>query len=867
MNDKDEESISPQERIIYEIVEDILRTEDKIAELSDSLTHDNKSSSLSVELMTLRNEKSNFALYIKELRDEMSAKLSPNQKVISKKEAEVNRLNNRMEATENELKHLAKTAKGNVYLMSYEKIEDMINSKKINDDIKMIDEEIATSESLKLSIEASLNENKNKQNELIECMMMLKEEKETYKDEVVNIISQKESIEEIIKLYAQFQIKQSVEWDINSKSNTNGNRNKKEIDLSYYEIAKVDINKVINQIDQILIGKHSLIHQSSLEVNENLMTVQSMYMNNSMKNLILEYINQYNHSSNATEAFISRLAHQLVKIVKSNQIALDDLDLNDETYEMTKEITFPIEENINEDSLGLYIKYIFKASFYEEVIKQILSFTSKDYKAIKKTLEKQVNAIQNTMTKLVTRIDETDTKLMEIRKRKKYLIDNHKPRDVIELSFEEKEYIKQNEALSLLKNDKEDIEHEIETLRFKNNEIKDDYERKIEEKRDEEKGIEQKINDLNQEIKNEQLEVNDTIIKLRQQIAEKFTIIKEQLKIYREKHGNNLLLYNKLVESINSTIKLTSKNKSQGLEQNQLVYSTERSLYTSPSQLGTSRSNIIVPVFNPKKNYLAHSSSMTNVCSLKENKQRESTLSLNSEEMPYLEKITYSTRKRIPNPSKMNKCTEQTSIWLKERDKLNRTIKNLKEKISKTENIFDKAAIVKQLKPLTNLTPCYSRFVSSKDKKFNPLYDSLCLAKEFSFIKASIALDDSFYNLLIRNSQDEIKSIPLESINNTIVSTFIKHIIQIFRESRRSKIRLSIEDFANKKEFASIPLTNSEKAKAALNTHFNFSIQFKKEQRIEFVFSSYEEFKLWLNGLAYVIKNRSSMNKYHALLK
>jgi hypothetical protein len=50
--------------------------------------------------------------------------------------------------------------------------------------------------------------------------------------------------------------------------------------------------------------------------------------------------------------------------------------------------------------------------------------------------------------------------------------------------------------------------------------------------------------------------------------------------------------------------------------------------------------------------------------------------------------------------------------------------------------------------------------------------------------------------------------------------------------------------------------------KSALNKNFNFSIVLNnKNVRIEFIMCSYEDFKIWINGLAYLIKNKNEILK------
>ena len=43
------------------------------------------------------------------------------------------------------------------------------------------------------------------------------------------------------------------------------------------------------------------------------------------------------------------------------------------------------------------------------------------------------------------------------------------------------------------------------------------------------------------------------------------------------------------------------------------------------------------------------------------------------------------------------------------------------------------------------------------------------------------------------------------------------------------------------------------------NKNFNFFLSISKEKRYEFIVCSYNDFKLWINGLAFIIKNKKDI--------
>ena len=68
--------------------------------------------------------------------------------------------------------------------------------------------------------------------------------------------------------------------------------------------------------------------------------------------------------------------------------------------------------------------------------------------------------------------------------------------------------------------------------------------------------------------------------------------------------------------------------------------------------------------------------------------------------------------------------------------------------------------------------------------------------------------------------------------------------------------------FIQLKDFNNIPFDYNNIKKAALNNFFNFQISFinnGNKERFEFVFFNYNDVKLWLNGLNFMIKNKNQV--------
>ena len=87
----------------------------------------------------------------------------------------------------------------------------------------------------------NIEELKQKENQIKELLKMAKEEKLIVKDEIINLISQKESLDEILKFK---KLNMSL---MNDYINNNQNNNNK-IELNNYELENIDINKASNKL-------------------------------------------------------------------------------------------------------------------------------------------------------------------------------------------------------------------------------------------------------------------------------------------------------------------------------------------------------------------------------------------------------------------------------------------------------------------------------------------------------------------------------------------------------------------------------------------------------------------------------------------
>ena len=240
---------------------------------------------------------------------------------------------------------------------------------------------------------------------------------------------------------------------------------------------------------------------------------------------------------------------------------------------------------------------------------------------------------------------------------------------------------------------------------------------------------------------------------------------------------------------------------------------------------------------------------------------------------------------KIPK-SNLNNTIHNNSINFlntKELNKLNHTLQSLKDTITQrgripyhsynfnnNQNLKNKQKYLEKIQFLKKSTFCYYRENNSNLHKYNPLLevsgDYIC-QMPYYFIPAYISLNQMGNLISINPTNDKLNKIDLNiiDIENTIVSSKIKLIIEVhrnFRKYKESSKFKSIEDFVEKQMNKNPQLTWDEIEKCAKNKNFNFSILINGGKLIELIICSYEEFKQWINGLAYLIKNKNEIFYY-----
>lgn len=917
------EPASTEEQIISELVDEIYQAEAKITDITTSQS-DVVNDPRSVKIETLKRKEKELTIKLTEIEDNYNKKISQCDEQLKMKEKANSEIMNEIAGLKGKIAQFNPLGFKSVILSKYvlsrtqeflssEQIEEVVTAMNQSDDniieVQKTKKDIEHSEAMQLSLKKQIDDTKMKLNEIENILYMMKEEKISIKEELINLISQKESLEEIVKL--------SI---INmSSSNVNGKRSfplnnpqEKAIELFSYEINHIDLNKVTNAICDGIMEIVESSNQSNnvimeLNIGEVRNGSQSNVSNNAhqginreyLEKIIKEEISNFNKSIKVYVASpVNSLITSLANIIL-NSILSYDASQREDNHNLFGDMNLVnFNTNITSQSLSYYLICVFKVFYYESLIESKITFTTKEYKVMKKEASRQIEILHLNITKLTTKLEDNEAKCIEMQNKLKVLNEQgekNKQSGMNSLTQSEKNYIEISSKGNIALKRKEDIDNDIKLIKEQISSISKEKENEVDKIKKEQSDTKLNIELLQNEAEASKLKSNEEIIQLRKQIADKFNIIKTQLQLYKQKHGSNLDIYNKLIDSINTTIKSTYTKKPMSTISTQKNFFYENSIFHSERKKHRNRSlmNDKLPN-NDNDDFINDTLTSKRASSNSKPQYQINKMSVNIDKTPIKKdnNITtvqtnnfnisahHRTNSAISSQPKNDTLNSSTNIWIEEREKLAKTIQNLKETISNLNNNPNNISnnvsyrnsnqntiTNSKIAPLTQITFCYYRMFSSSNQKFNPLINvstNTFTSPPLNLIKGTLCLNKSFTIIHISPSMslNSPIEIPIETIDNTIVNSNIKRIIEIHREYRKIKStskQIDLEQFAERDTMKQYQMTKAEIIKSATNKNYNFSLLVNKTKRIEFILGSYNDFKTWINGIAYLIKNKAEI--------
>ena len=989
------DSLTKEEILIKTLIEEINNVEKKISEINNK---ENKSQNglyqKNPKLIELKDLQELLNKKIISLNNDFQKEFELKRQEIIIQKNQINDLDIKLNEYQKEIESLnKKEIKYPLLKYKFENINNKILSPKQineinikneneaeNDKVKDLMREIEVykaSESVVLNNQKELKNNINKLNENLK---MLKEEKFGINDELLDIISYKETLEcinknNLVNLTKLLKQNNSIISNENLKIGLEKiNRIEKPIKIFNFELMIIDLKKVSSKlyeelsysfgfilINNKIIRKNNYYTRSQ---NKEIRTIEiydkglNDNNNNNYKNKSLNnsYIinSQYENNILDKNYFELSIEEELNSYFKEN----NEQEINDLLDKIALIIIEQLKKNEIEiplyfnDNLISYLSYFFKILYYDKVIDNKIKFINKDYKSIKKEYKKAKDFSNNEILKLENKYEEIITKEKECENNLK----NIKKDESINLNEIEKEYIQYCSKINYIMKQKDDINKNIISLENDINNKKIEKNNEIEIINNELKNMQKEINEINNTNELNTLKNNESIINYRKIIADKFNLIKELLQSYKEKYGSNISLYNKFINNINNTLQ---KTRNQIISNGAEDYNESNIINLNISQINDNnilnkkiyKNNSFNKSINNKKkimndlelsknwskilNKTANNIKQVSTPSDKNISSNEFILNYGNKNYNYInsikiEKTNYSFNKysssTIPNNTNkrkkkivekkksnsrvknnfeiFNKNEFNINNFLSKKDENSKTFSHSffrkQNKIRETKTDTEKKLIktktsngilnmnlfknkipkgkpninnkLNKLLPLTKITFCYFREINQNPEKnsktkYNPLNNissrELC-QYPYNFIKSTISLSKNYKKIrVVPSSQLEPIDFEIISIENTVVSTGIKALIDIYRNYFKWKLsnKKNLDEFVFEQINKYNNFSKEDIQKCINNKNFNFSLILKNNKRFEFIICSYDEFKMWINGMAFIIKNKDEIFK------
>ena len=737
-----------EEKEIKLLVDDIYEYEEKILEINTYLEK-NKSQNSEANIISLKKKENSYKDKLNLIKIKSNDEIKKKQNMIEAKKKILKDIENQISSYISKLSEFNTLSFNSLIMTKYiisnninefltkEQIDNIINSS-MKEENKIIEEK--GKENKKENMNEEIEKIKNKINEIKENLLMMKEEKKGINDEIIELISKKETVDSLVKSSL-----------INLYENSNYNNSNIIPEIQIYELNFNDTNKIAKDICDEL---YEVFDIKNKEKNKNKISNKELSLNISSIKLKNEEDNTFN-KKNLEILIKSELDTFLLNQIKNKEI-INNL-MNNLCIIISTKLQLLNVEDISSDKLKAYLLYYFKSIYYDNIIENKFKFINKEYKIIKKEKKKNLENLKDELSLL-------ENKNSEI-KNKNNKSQNNKNRNEINLTNNEQEYIRIcSKGNSLLKQKEElvivinNLEKEIENIKIENQE-------EIEKIETELNIIKEEINNLTNNEEKKKVKLQNDIINYRKIISDKFDSIKKQLQNYKNKYGSNLGIYNRLIDGINETIKLIYKENN-----------------NSDNILKEGKNENVNDMIINKNNY----------------------------------------------------------------------------------NIINK------LISLTKGSECYFREISNMYIKYNPIENmnkKLC-ESPFYFSKAILNLNKS-YDGISFNSNNLNYYYNIGQIDNTIMNSNLKVIIDIHRDYRKfinnkNNKNTTMIDFIKKEKEKFLNYSDEFIEKCAMNKFFNFSLLINEGRRIEIVLCNYDDFKLWINGFAFIIKNKKQildMNK------
>ena len=359
-----------------------------------------------------------------------------------------------------------------------------------------------------------------------------------------------------------------------------------------YELNNIDINNLSKEIaiqlilsinsclKNIYLNKslsNSLLQNSENKINNNNSQINSKIIYNSkdknsfialisskIKKEILIFMNFISSKQNENDNDNS-IINNFQKLIDDFFIKLSKDIINYLNYYFSSQLLIKQkEENLSEISsnnllLSLYLKLTFKKFYLDKVIHNECDFINNQYNNIEKNIKYYLELAIANINKLNSKKMEYDNKIEEI-KRKKQLIQEKVINDKVHIYMKDKAYFDLTKKSNELIENKNQINNEFNLIEKEYEQENQNIYQKILNREKNLKNLEKEKMLIEDKIAKKNKIIMNEIDKIKKIIVEKFKMIKTQIDLYKKKYGNNYDLYDRFIEKINKSLRLTSKS-------------------------------------------------------------------------------------------------------------------------------------------------------------------------------------------------------------------------------------------------------------------------------------------------------------------
>ena len=861
---------------IYGLVELISSIEKKIYDLNKNIEF-NKSNEFFKKLSLIEEEILKRKKFIINFNDKKEKKEINHKKMNSYVELGNQIIEMDLEELNQKMKDISngKDNPKEIYKCSNEKITNIISEKNNKDGLKYRNIDYNIEIGIYQSILNYLKDFCNKKELLSERMNMMKEEKEILKKKLIEYISKKESIEESSKIILFKFMNEEINLNVKEKIKDNQQLpnnflssnikfSEDNLNINLYELYTININNLSQEISNQVISFFNSFCLKTIINSKNTFLNSEFESNNSINNDIQSFIISMslgikkefllfiNSFQNIDDKY--KYVNNFQKLINQFLIKLSKNIINFLEYYTNEQISSNQEysnliESLSDNSfLITYLKLLIKKNYIERIIQEDTNFLNNKYKVIEDSIKNDLFVCKEKVKELSEKENIFKSKLNELglemdtlhlEKSNKGINPNSKENIYLILSEKTNKLLENKKALNNNFNDNiNKCEKWNDTINniilLKNEEINNLQKKK--------KEIEEKISKRNKII---MLEIN----KLKMLKKENLNKLRIKLHLFKEKYGNNFSSFDIFIEKINKSLLSTS----QSLLHKNYNYSLikDNNNYLTPKN----KPNLQKEHFLIRKSY-----------DFKMNNNKDSIFekkNLTTLIKPINEIVSANIKDNyLSNEKKMHKTKS-----LKNEVKRILTPKKIShEEILDRKSKSNYNELKGKFTELNKPFKCYFREYSSKNEIiFDPLYHSKLIEKEpfffkLVFLKLSFIRYSIFLNI---DSKDGIisKKINMKNIKATIINNNIKYIIKIHQRHKhkiKSEKYFDLQKFISSNIFDDIPFDLNKKMLAFNNRFFNFSVLFTDKEsnnkRIEFIFEEYEEMKIWINALNYLIR-------------